>query len=156
MNSKENKKKIYILNALIVIMLIFIWGHSMVPAVQSSEESGYWATYLIPILKMFVGEKLATEYLVRKLAHFSEYAVFGFIVSLRVRQSQKLDIKLIGKAEGASFLTAFLDESIQVVSGRGPMITDVWIDSLGAFTGILICSLIVFVAERRKNARRTS
>ncbi len=128
----------------------------MVPAVQSSEESGYWATYLIPILKMFVGEKLATEYLVRKLAHFSEYAVFGFIVSLRVRQSQKLDIKLIGKAEGASFLTAFLDESIQVVSGRGPMITDVWIDSLGAFTGILICSLIVFVAERRKNARRTS
>ncbi len=156
MNSKENKKKIYILNALIVIMLIFIWGHSMVPAVQSSEESGYWATYLIPILKMFVGEKLATEYLVRKLAHFSEYAVFGFIVSLRVRQSQKLDIKLIGKSEGASFLTAFLDESIQVVSGRGPMITDVWIDSLGAFTGILICSLIVFVAERRKNARRTS
>ncbi len=156
MNSKENKKKIYILNALIVIMLIFIWGHSMVPAVQSSEESGYWATYLIPILKMFVGEKLATEYLVRKLAHFSEYAVFGFIVSLRVKQSQKLDIKLIGKSEGASFLTAFLDESIQVVSGRGPMITDVWIDSLGAFTGILICSLIVFVAERRKNARRTS
>ncbi len=156
MNSKENKKKIYILNALIVIMLIFIWGHSMVPAVQSSEESGYWATYLIPILKMFVGEKLVTEYLVRKLAHFSEYAVFGFIVSLRVKQSQKLDIKLIGKSEGASFLTAFLDESIQVVSGRGPMITDVWIDSLGAFTGILICSLIVFVAERRKNARRTS
>lgn len=156
MNSKENKKKIYILNALIVIMLIFIWGHSMVPAVQSSEESGYWATYLIPILKMFVGEKLATEYLVRKLAHFSEYAVFGFIVSLRVRQSQKLDIKLIGKAEGASFLTAFLDESIQVLSGRGPMITDVWIDSFGAFTGILLCSLIVFVAERRKHARRTS
>lgn len=156
MNSKENKKNIYILNALIVIMLIFIWGHSMVPAVQSSEESGYWATYLIPILKMFVGEKLATEYLVRKLAHFSEYAVFGFIVSLRVRQSQKLDIKLIGKAEGASFLTAFLDESIQVLSGRGPMITDVWIDSFGAFTGIFLCSLIVFVAERRKHARRTS
>ncbi len=156
MNSKENKKKIYILNALIIIMLIFIWGHSMVPAVQSSEESGYWATYLIPILKVFVGEKLATEYLVRKLAHFSEYAVFGFIVALRVKQSQKLDIKLIGKAEGASFLTAFLDESIQVVSGRGPMITDVWIDSCGAFTGILVCSLILFVAERRRHARRTS
>ncbi len=156
MKNKENKKTIYILNALIIIMLIFIWGHSMIPAAQSSEESGYWATYLIPILKIFVGEKLATEYLVRKLAHFSEYAVFGFIVALRLKQSQRLDIKLIGKAEGASFLTAFLDESIQVLSGRGPMITDVWIDSFGAFFGILICSLIILVTERVKHARRAS
>lgn len=154
--NKENKKKIYILNALIVVMLIFIWGHSMIPAAESSEESGYWATYLIPILKIFVGEKLATEYLVRKLAHFSEYAVFGFIVALRLKQTERLDVRLIGKAEGASFLTAFLDESIQVVSGRGPMITDVWIDSAGAFTGILFCSLIIFLTERIKHARRAS
>ncbi len=38
MKNKENKKTIYILNALIIIMLIFIWGHSMIPAAQSSEE----------------------------------------------------------------------------------------------------------------------
>lgn len=146
----NNKKKIYILNTILVLLLCFIWGHSMMSADASSEESGTWAAFLIPILKNIVGEKLATEHLVRKMAHFSEYAVFGFVMAIRMKQTRKLDIKMIARSEEASFITAFIDESIQVFSGRGPMITDVWIDSCGAFTGILVATIILLISDRRK------
>lgn len=41
-----------------------------------------------------------------------------------------------------AFYIAFIDETIQIFSGRGPQIADVWLDVLGAFCGAAIASLL--------------
>lgn len=41
------------------------------------------------------------------------------------------------------FIAAFIDESIQLLSGRGAMIQDVWIDLTGVAAGFLLCRLIL-------------
>lgn len=39
-----------------------------------------------------------------------------------------------------AFYIAFIDETIQIFSGRGPQIADVWLDVFGAFCGAAIAS----------------
>ena len=41
-----------------------------------------------------------------------------------------------------AFYIAFIDETIQIFSGRGPQIADVWLDVFGAFCGTVIISLL--------------
>lgn len=40
-----------------------------------------------------------------------------------------------------AFYVAFIDETIQIFSGRGPQIADVWLDVFGAFCGTTIVNL---------------
>ena len=41
-----------------------------------------------------------------------------------------------------AFYIAFIDETIQIFSGRGPQIADVWLDVFGACCGTVIISLL--------------
>lgn len=40
---------------------------------------------------------------------------------------------------------AFIDESIQLLSGRRAMIQDVWIDLTGVAAGFLLCRMILII-----------
>ena len=72
------KKKRVLLLILIVLTLLFIWGNSLLSREQSSDESA-WVMHLVtPLLEAFVGKGNVTEHLVRKLAHFTEFAMLGF------------------------------------------------------------------------------
>ena len=45
-------------------------------------------------------------------------------------------------------LTAMTDETIQMfVPGRASMVTDVWIDTLGAVIGICVCAVLVLLRK---------
>lgn len=90
---------------------------------------------------------------IRKLAHFSEYALLGFFLMLHIRQILKKAIFrfpwLWGWCVGT--LYAVSDEVHQgFVGGRHPAWTDVLIDSGGVLTGILLCLLLYLL--HRKNA----
>ena len=49
---------------------------------------------------------------------------------------------------------AFLDETIQIFSGRGPDIKDVWLDTFGSAAGILITLLILSLRNRLAGKER--
>ena len=66
-----------ILLVLLILTLAFIWGHSMVPGTLSADESGRALKLLYPLLSIFLDPKYITNHLVRKMAHFTEYAVLG-------------------------------------------------------------------------------
>lgn len=92
--------------------------------------------------------------MVRKLAHFSEFALLGFLVRLllhsyRVRAGW-------GWAWLAATLYAMTDELHQMFSeARGPSLLDVGIDSLGAAAGVAAACLLMALAavwRRRKAA----
>ncbi|MDO4459046.1 MAG: VanZ family protein [Clostridia bacterium] len=151
--TKINRKTL-ILNILIVLVLAFIWGNSLKSGEESGKDSSRVAQILQPVINLIIPEgiieKLGTEFIVRKLAHFSEFALLGFLLLLKADSMKMFSAKCILQAELTAFICAFLDESIQMFTGRGPMIRDVWIDSFGAFSGIIFAALIVIIIAKHR------
>ena len=144
------KKAKPLILALAVLTLLFIWVNSFMPAGPSSRVSGYVTRLITPFLEIIFGKGRVTEYLVRKLAHVAEYALYGFWLAFLA----KADGRRAGNALFIGFLTAFLDETIQMFTGRGPAIRDVWIDLIGITVGIgaghcLLRLFGVYAAEKK-------
>ena len=153
----RNPRGARILLVLLVLALVFIWGHSMVPAASSAEESRQVGQWLTPFLEWFVGEGNVTTHLVRKLAHFCEYGALGMILGA---------LALLWESPGAFFrgsyafllalAAAVVDESIQFVAdGRGAQVQDILLDAAGSLTGLLavwlLGALLRLLRKRRVN-----
>lgn len=86
------------------------------------------------------------EHIIRKLAHFSIYAVVGMLVMLLCKTYNLKNLDRIAITMIISIIYATSDEIHQIfVNGRGPMFADVLIDTFGAFVGmnvVLVCSQI--------------
>ena len=143
------RKKILLL--LLILLLLIIWGHSLTPRSVSSRESGLFTELLYPLLALFVGEEAVTDHLVRKLAHFTEFFALGLVLGLLVHQERKPGLPSFLFCVVMGQLAAFLDESIQILSGRGDRILDVWLDVSGAVSGILLA--LLFLRLRRRKDR---
>lgn len=140
------------LTVLIILTLALIWGHSLLGREASSEESGFVMELLEPVLEMVVGEGNVTEFLVRKLAHFTEFFVLGLEVLTFFAYRKPLFPQAFLLALTHGFFAAFLDETIQIFSGRGPMIQDVWLDVCGFAVGAsLMLGIMVWTKHRKNN-----
>jgi len=91
-------------------------------------------------------------FLIRKAAHFSEFALLGFSLMLHIQQlRQRLRIRfswlwawVVGTAYAVS------DELHQhFVGGRHPAVTDVLIDSSGVLAGLTLFLGILWWLQRR-------
>jgi VanZ family protein len=54
-----------------------------------------------------------------------------------------------------SLLTAFIDETLQIFSGRGPMVQDIWLDLAGSLFGAGIIRLILLIIDNKKRKKET-
>lgn len=82
------------------------------------------------------------EHPVRKLAHFSEYAVMGILVYLLLRPWRPKNKKLYLLVILWVFVSASLDEGHQLmVEGRYASFMDVFLDTAGGGFGTLVCAL---------------
>ena len=145
------KRRIALLIA-IVLTLAFIWGNSLLNREQSSDESAWVLQLVSPVLELFVGKGRVTEHLVRKLAHFAEFALLGFELLFwfsGVREKRK-EMLLLAMAHG--LFAALTDETIQLFSARGSQVQDVWLDFAGATTGAL-AALLITVLIRKKETK---
>ena len=92
-----------------------------------------------------LGERLPyiwPSVLVRKAAHFTEYALLGFLLGLKcVRQDGRSRFLL---PAGLCLAAALIDESIQLfVDGRAGQLRDVCIDLGGATMGLLVALVLL-------------
>ena len=142
------KRKILFL--ILIVVLAFIWIHSMMPQNVSAAESGSALDVLTPFLEIFFGKGNVTDHIVRKLAHFTEYAVLGLVLVPVFKGRKRYFVHAVEHA----FFVAFIDETIQIFSGRGPAIKDVWIDVGGAFTGAVIITLILFLVSKKAGKKK--
>lgn len=136
-----------VLIALTVAMLLFIWGQSLLPRELSAEESGWFTTHIInPLLGLFgLSVKGA---LVRKLAHVTEYTILSILLTMLFHGS-------IRHVLPVGFSVAFLDESIQILSKRGSLIQDVWIDLIGILIGYGLATLAMLIWGKRGRDSKT-
>lgn len=91
---------------------------------------------------------------VRKAAHFLLYAAMGFLstTALWVYPNGKSLLKKSAKSLALCTLYAITDELHQAtVPGRGPQVSDVFLDSAGALCGILL-SIAIYKLVSQKSA----
>ncbi len=125
-----------VVNILIVLNLALIWGNSLLPA----EESGALSGSVLALLSEYL-PFLATEWghtLLRKAAHFSEFALLGLLWYSRNRLYGAQN----GIAQtGLGLAVACVDETIQIYSpGRASSLLDVWVDAAGFACGFAIAA----------------
>lgn len=138
------KKRVYIV--LFCIILCFIWGNSML----SREVSGAISHFIADI---FGGEQGATDeghYLLRKAAHFCEFASLGAVFYLLAKEVVEHRGFRLTLCALVGISVPLIDETIQIFSGRGAALSDVWLDISGYVFGSVICALIAFAVAKRK------
>ncbi len=128
-----------LLLALCLLWMAVIFLFSAQDAAESTDLSDKVLDWLRP------GETGALAIiLLRKSAHFLEYAVLGVLYALLLREwTQKGRGWVLPAAAGLSFLYACTDELHQIfVPGRSGELRDVLIDTAGACFGLLIWTLL--------------
>ena len=92
-----------------------------------------------------------TNLLVRKMAHFSEYALLSILIHSAFSTGPKLSMRRFAMVCVVPVMGACVDETIQrFVPGRCGTPVDVLIDCCGAAFGILVCHVMGRVLRRRK------
>lgn len=134
----RTQSRMRLCGVLLCCVLVFIWGNSMLPG----ELSGAFSDWVKDILcRILTGQGLNDSQgsgVLRKIAHFTEFAALGLLLGwlfgmLRKKLSWPI---LFGVA------AACVDETIQMfVPGRGPGLRDVLIDSCGVLVGVLLLTL---------------
>lgn len=141
-----------ILIILFVLIICFIWGNSLLSAETSSRISNAVSELLTSFFGNGEGESAIDNTSVRKLAHFVEFFFLGIVASLLLRlliNDTRVGIALSGLL---CLFIPVMDETIQIFTGRGPSLRDVWIDIGGYALGSLAVYLIVFIrAFLKKN-----
>ena len=131
---KRTDKRLRLCFALLICNLIFIWGNSLLPGEISGAFSDWVQAILARILPVGPDDG-SSGGLLRKVAHFTEFAALGMLLAWLhgMLQKGKLQPFLWG------VLAASVDETIQrFVPDRGPAVKDVCIDSAGVLTGIIL------------------
>ena len=127
--------------------IVFIFSNSLQIADVSEGASGRVLGILQGILRHLglpgAADRL-TMHIVRKLAHFCEYLLEGFLLMLCMRVYTRNYIWHISVPLLGGVLTALADETIQIYSpGRSSQVTDVWLDSAGVLAGILAALVLM-------------
>lgn len=125
---------------LLILTILFIWGHSLFSREASAEESGF----VVKILEMIFGTGNVSENLIRKIAHLIEYSALGLELYILFGKY------LLSAVHG--LFVALVDETIQLFVQRGSGVLDVWLDFSGVLFGALIALLILSRAGRDQNA----
>ena len=125
----------------------FIFSNSMAVAQVSSASSGRVLQLMQAALRRLGHPALAqrlTQHVVRKMAHFCEYLLEGFLLMLCMRVYSRHPLRHITVPMLGGVLTALTDETIQLYSpGRSSQVTDVWLDSVGVLAGILAALVLM-------------
>ena len=155
MNGKSGKILKISLIVLVLLTLAFIFGNSLLSKETSGEESKAVSGFLEKIFPLTTefGKFLSDN--LRKIAHFVEFFALGAELGSYVLAF--IDDKKRGLSFAAlsSFFVAFFDESLQILSGRGAEIRDVWLDFSGALTALIICAgLAYFITLLKTNEER--
>lgn len=128
-------KRLRLCKWLLVLILCFIWGNSLLPATSSLTLSEWVRMVLTDSVPIQYGEVNWASALIRKLAHFAEFGALGMCVFWHHGMLGKKQLR----GFGLCVLAACIDEGIQFfIPGRGPGLNDVAIDVLGAGAGMML------------------
>ena len=142
-------KKI-ILGVLCILVLLFILANSILPP----ETSGKISQAVGEVLAMILGEGNADQTVgglpVRKVGHFVEFFALGVLAVLLIKVLTNGAYLRYSIVAFAGLLIPVVDETVQIFSGRGSSLRDVWIDVAGYSVGAALTCAAIFFVKRLK------
>lgn len=140
----KKHKKALILSLCALLWVGFILFRSMKNAEQSTQESNT----ILELVRLIIPNM--SDNLLRKLAHFTEFAILGTLLTAACRSWGRREPVLPGFL---GLVTALTDETVQLfVEGRAGMVQDVWIDFGGVTLGVLLVTLTAFALRKRRKS----
>ena len=151
---RKKQKLLWLCCILILLNLALIWGNSLATGEQSGEISGSVVETVMEVLDVPPQKEDLLHKLIRKMAHFTEFMCLGMLLSwqrkLRGAVTPVSYPLLLGMA------AALVDETIQMfIPDRGPSLTDVWIDTSGTLTGMLLLLTGYYLVSKFKKQNQT-
>lgn len=138
----KRKTMLWLCTALLILILLFIWGNSILSGPQSAAFSEAVKRILERILGTESGGGTVSQHDLRKFAHFAEFACLGALLTWLVGMCGKTGARLVCLVLLGGLLTACVDEAIQLLAPeRGPSLMDVGIDTCGVAVGLILCLL---------------
>ena len=156
-DKKIFKKKVFtaLLTILTIAYIFFIWIHSFMSAEASTVESTSVLNFVQVFLRNLGFSLELTDHIIRKAAHFCEFALLGALVLWNSYLFNKSIIKNILSCGFICLATATIDEYIQLFSpGRAGMVTDIILDFSGVIAGYLFFILVYCIYINIKNRER--
>ena len=140
------------LAVLILLTLAFTFSQSLLPPEESDKVSTGVSDAIEPVVPSDtpVGSYVHTN--LRKIAHFVEFAALGLEIALFVilylpawGAPLHARLRYIACSYLIAPLTALADETVQILTGRGPSVIDIWIDVAG-FCSLATLSYLIYLA----------
>ena len=144
---KNTAKRRKLCTVLLLTNIAFIWGNSLLPG----SVSGALSNWVGEILAMFFPgaptDPVAGRGLLRKLAHFTEFACLGGLLAWRLCMARRF----AALAVAGGFFVACIDEGIQLfVPDRGPSFLDVLLDTAGTLLGMSVLVIGYTIHRKRQ------
>ena len=117
---------------------------------KSADESSKQSLYILEILRRILGDNSFSDFVVRKAAHFSEFALLSLLFNFTYFfYKNKQNIFL---STALASIYAVSDEIHQIfVDGRACRFMDWVVDTSGAITGMLLFMLTCLIINIKKH-----
>lgn len=161
-NNKDTNRKTKIIRIILIVLIaincLTIFDFSS----QNGKVSGGISKKVTITLLKAIGKEsednaFIVEKVIRKIAHFSIYTLLGILLMCFAKTYEIPDKKRMLFCTLYVIIYASLDEFHQSFTpGRNPSVVDVFIDTLGALTGMTLILLINKVKEKNTNIKTLS
>ena len=131
----------------LIACIAFIFRNSLQEGAISSARSQAVMRFLNEMLD-HVGLGPLSEHTVRKLAHFAEFTLEGFLLMLCLRVYTAHFVRHVSWPLLGGMSTALMDETIQrFIPNRSSQVTDVWIDMAGVVCGLFVALILLLIVR---------
>ena len=148
----RTEKRMRLCVTLLVCCLVFIWGNSLLPGNISGAISDFVKNILAALFEQGEKEPENGGFLLRKMAHFTEFTALGLCLCWlfgMLKKGMLLPLFCGG-------LAACVDETIQIfVPSRVSSLRDVCIDSCGVLLGVILLTFGHYCMRKKKHLEET-
>lgn len=151
----KNKFKPFNITVLVltIIYIPFIFYRSTLSADDSTVESTNVLGLLGSIFEFLGLNMELTDFIVRKAAHFCEFALLGCMVIWVLYLFTDQVVHNLVNTGFICIVIAITDELIQTFSpGRSCQVTDVLVDFSGAVSGVVFFVIVLLIYSRIKKS----
>lgn len=156
-NQKQRlTEKKWFWTVIVLVYIAFIFHNSITPGEESSRQSAGVLALILSVLEhLGIAGGWITEHIVRKMAHFTEYAGLGVLLRICISGYSFDSWKRFLVHGWLGTLVPLTDETIQLFSeGRSGQISDVWLDIAGVLTGT-VAAVVIGKVVRVFNDRKS-
>lgn len=137
--------------------MLFIFSNSLKNSDESMRDSNGIKAIILTLFSYFGVELENTFFIefIRKFGHFAEYFLLGTELMIFKLSYMRKGANSFVNVIFAGVLTAFIDESIQLIPslGRSAEVIDLWIDIGGVLSAFLVVYLISLIVNAIKKGR---